>query len=155
MFGWTRTSIATGSRADTILFDRTSYKPHVQLTAISVSNPVYSRRCFLSAFRPAPHHSGFSRSAARSEHFGDVQMTAEANKVVAPLQIGLPAAHTRVVAEKRIAFQGGCETNVMTVKGARVPQHRLVGRPAFVANGLRRRRHQAVRVRPPGGQRRS
>src|SRR5688572_25178694 len=58
---------------------------------------------FLSAIRPAPHYSRFTTSTARREHFGDVHVTAEANEVVAALQIVLPATEARIVAEVIVA----------------------------------------------------
>src|SRR3989337_1951006 len=41
----------------------------------------------LSAIRPAPHYSRLIRAAARREHLRDVHVTAEANEVVAALQV--------------------------------------------------------------------
>src|SRR5688500_18516252 len=81
-------------------------------------------------------------------------MTAEANKVVAALQIRLPPAHPRFVAEKHVAFQGGGETNVTTVISARVAKDRFISRSTFGTFGRWRRWHEAAWVGPIRWQRR-
>src|SRR5215211_393816 len=67
-----------------------------------------------SAIRPLPHHSGFSSAAARREHLTDVHVTAEPDKVVAALQVVLPAAEAGIVAEVIVAGERLGEFAIVT-----------------------------------------
>lgn len=58
----------------------------------------------LSAFWPAPQYSRFARSTARREHFCQMQMTAEADKVVAALKIRFPLTDALVIFERNIVL---------------------------------------------------
>ena len=62
-----------------------------------------------------PHYSRFTSSTARREHFRDVHVTAEANEVVAALQVVLPAAEARIVAEVIVAGERLCKFAVVAV----------------------------------------
>src|SRR5580658_3446315 len=86
---------------------------------------------YVSAFGPTVHHSGFARSAARGQHFGDVHVTAEADEVVAALQVAGPTAKSGIVAKGDIALQRGGKLRIVAKIGSRLPQHRLVARMAL------------------------
>src|SRR5688572_13404570 len=75
--------------------------------------------------RPPPHYSCFIRAAPRAQHLVDVHARAEANEIIAALQIRLPAAKPCIVLKEGIACQRSGKLTVMTVISFRVLEHRL------------------------------
>src|SRR5689334_23032171 len=54
--------------------------------------------------------------------------TAEADEVIAALQVALPTATTRIILKEHLVCQSGRELTVITVKNLRMPQNRLICR---------------------------
>src|SRR5262245_61827745 len=77
-----------------------------------------------------------------------MHVAAKANKVVAALQIRLPTSVTRVVLEINVGGQRFGEVRIMSVEGARVGQHGLIGFHAWGAIDRRRTRRKTAWIRP-------
>ena len=102
----------------------------------------------LSDCRPPPHYSRFTGSAAGGEHLPNVHVAAEADEIVATLQISLPAVKASVVAEVVVAFQGRGKIGIMPVIDPCVTEDRRLAGPANRRLPARWRRYEAPRIGP-------